>query len=78
MLAALKAKGCVLRPIFQRICDQSSMYFRRTIARPRMAVAHHESAVLYPVRIRVIQASFFVLYPTRIIVNNFRIPLSVY
>lgn len=67
------------------------MYFRRTIARPRMAVTHHESVVLYPVGIRVIlvgrlffspSSSFFLflsalLCSARIIVNDSGTPISV-
>lgn len=47
-----------------------------------MAVTHHESAVLYPVRIRVILASiflfiFFLLHLSRIIADESRTPLLV-
>lgn len=70
--SALKPKDACFSRYFS-ISVISSMYFRRTIARPRMAVTHHEPAVLYPVRIRVILAKFLLLNLMRIIINGFSV-----
>lgn len=70
--SALKPKDACFSRYFS-ISVISSMYFRRTIARPRMAVTHHEPAVLYPVCIRVILAKFLLLNLMRIIINGFSV-----